>query len=122
MECLTPRERDILADVSEGMTDKEIALRRHISLGTVKNYLISARRKLGARTRVELALRAQADERERLRRWREHELTRLAAHERAQRDLLEQVHSLRREIGRLSKRGRGTDGHNGDRYPHRVLD
>ena len=57
---------------------KEIALRRNISVQTVKTHLANARRKLGARTRVELALLAQADELERLRQWREQELSRRA--------------------------------------------
>ncbi len=122
MDCLTRRERAILADVSEGLTDKEIALRRHISLGTVKNHLTNARRKLDVRTRVELALHAQADELEGLRRWRERELSRRAEFEQVQRELKEQVDSLLEEISQFRKWGRVANSHKGDGYLQRVMD
>ena len=122
MDCLTRRERAILADVSEGLTDKEIALRRHISVGTVKNHLSNAKRKLDVRTRVELALHAQADELEGLRRWHERELSRRAEYERVQCELQEQVDSLQEEVSQLRKWARVADSHKGDRYLQGVLD
>ncbi len=122
MDCLTRREPVILADVSEGLTDKEIALRRRISLGTVKNHLSNARRKLGVRTRVELALHAQADELEGLRRWRERELSRRAEYERVQCELQKQVDSLQEEISQLLEWGRVASSHKSDWYLQRVLD
>ena len=122
MDCLTRRERAILADVSEGLTDKEIALRRHISLGTVKNHLSNARRKLDVRTRVELALHAQADELEGLRRWHKRELSRRAEYERVQCELQKQVDSLQVEISQLRIWARVANLHKGDRYLQGVLD
>lgn len=122
MDCLTRRERAILADVSEGLTDKEIGLRRHISLGTVKNHLSNARRKLDVRTRVELALYAQADELEGLRCWRERELSRRAEYERVQCALQEQVDRLQGEISQLREWGSVANSHKDDWYLQRAID
>ena len=58
---LTPRERDCLALVAEGLRAAELAHRLGVSEATVEFHLTNARRKLGARTRdhaVALALRA----------------------------------------------------------------
>lgn len=51
---LTPRERQVVALVSEGYTDNEIADHLALSPRTVQNHLTSVRRKLGLRSRVEL--------------------------------------------------------------------
>src|SRR3984893_2821770 len=55
---LTPRELDVLAALAEGMTNKAIARRLHISLHTVKFHVESLFRKLGARTRTEAVVKA----------------------------------------------------------------
>lgn len=60
---LTPRELEVLAALSEGMTNKAIARRLDISLHTVKFHVESVFRKLGARTRTEAV--AKASERRR---------------------------------------------------------
>lgn len=50
---LTPREIEVLRDVADGMTNKEIAAHLGISLHTVKFHLESLMRKLGASSRAE---------------------------------------------------------------------
>ncbi len=52
---LTPAERDVADLVARGLTNPEIAPRLGISAGTVKDHVSSALRKLGVRTRAELA-------------------------------------------------------------------
>jgi DNA-binding NarL/FixJ family response regulator len=46
---LTTREREVLEAAADGSPTSEIAERRHLSEGTVRNYLSSAIRKTGAR-------------------------------------------------------------------------
>lgn len=57
-ETLSPREREIVAMVSAGMRNKEIASRLSISEGTVKTHLHTIYRKLNIDGRVELAVYA----------------------------------------------------------------
>jgi DNA-binding NarL/FixJ family response regulator len=45
--CLTPREREILQRVAEGLSAKEIAADLHISVRTVETHRCSVMRKLG---------------------------------------------------------------------------
>ncbi len=52
---LTPAERDVAGLVARGFTNPEIAARLGVSAGTVKDQVSSVLRKLGARTRAELA-------------------------------------------------------------------
>ena len=52
---LTPREREIVALVVEGLLNKEIADRLDLALVTVKVHRGSAMRKLGAGNPAELA-------------------------------------------------------------------
>jgi DNA-binding NarL/FixJ family response regulator len=54
---LTAREREIVALVDEGLSNKEIALRLSIELSTVKNHVHNVLEKLGARGRSEAAAR-----------------------------------------------------------------
>lgn len=51
---LTEREEDVLALVLNGMSNKTIARRLDIALGTVKNYVAALLRKCGANSRQEL--------------------------------------------------------------------
>jgi RNA polymerase sigma factor (sigma-70 family) len=48
---LTPRQRDILRLVQDGLTSREIAERLGIARPTVETHISAAMRKLGARTR-----------------------------------------------------------------------
>jgi DNA-binding CsgD family transcriptional regulator len=50
--CLTPREREIVGLVAEGMTNAEVARILWISPGTVRKHLENAYDKLGVRTRA----------------------------------------------------------------------
>jgi predicted ATPase/DNA-binding CsgD family transcriptional regulator len=52
---LTPAERDVADLVAYGLTNPEIAVRLGVSAGTVKDQVSSSLRKLGVRTRAELA-------------------------------------------------------------------
>lgn len=54
--ALTDREEQVIVDVAKGMSNREIADARFISLSTVKSHLASVMGKLGARNRVEIAL------------------------------------------------------------------
>jgi DNA-binding NarL/FixJ family response regulator len=58
-EPLSPREREILALVAEGLTNREIGLRLSLSEGTVKNYVTTILQKLGVQDRTQAALRAR---------------------------------------------------------------
>jgi DNA-binding CsgD family transcriptional regulator len=52
---LTPAERNVADLVAGGLTNPEIATRLGVSAGTIKDHVSSALRKLGVRTRAELA-------------------------------------------------------------------
>ena len=52
---LTPAERNVADLVAGGLTNPEIAARLGVSAGTVKGHVSSVLRKLGVRTRAELA-------------------------------------------------------------------
>lgn len=54
---LTPREIEIMAQVSIGLFDKEIADRNFISHLTVKQHIKNIYRKMGVRNRVEATLK-----------------------------------------------------------------
>jgi two-component system response regulator DesR len=56
---LTEREREVLAASEGGATIEDIAARLYLSKGTVRNYLSTAIKKLGARNRVEAARLAE---------------------------------------------------------------
>lgn len=55
---LTEKERDILKLVGEGLTNREIGERIHLSEKTVKHYITNILQKLQVRSRVEAALLA----------------------------------------------------------------
>ncbi|HEX5964169.1 MAG TPA: response regulator transcription factor, partial [Gemmatimonadales bacterium] len=52
---LSPREREVLALVAEGQTNKAIANALYVSPNTVKTHVASLLHKLQADTRVQLA-------------------------------------------------------------------
>jgi two-component system response regulator DesR len=56
---LTAREREVLAASEGGATIEDIAATLYLSEGTVRNYLSTAIKKLGARNRVEAARLAE---------------------------------------------------------------
>lgn len=55
-EHLTPREREVLALIAEGLSNEEIEQRLVISRATLKTHIASLRRKTGVNDRVKLAL------------------------------------------------------------------
>jgi DNA-binding NarL/FixJ family response regulator len=55
MAHFTPREREIIALVCEGLANKQIAARLHLSSSTVHNHLTSIFSKLHVSSRLELA-------------------------------------------------------------------
>ncbi|MEU4076381.1 helix-turn-helix transcriptional regulator [Streptomyces venezuelae] len=57
--ALTPRERDVLTAVASGATNATAATRLGLRPETVKGYLRSAMRKLGAHTRLEAVVAAR---------------------------------------------------------------
>ncbi|MFG1878879.1 response regulator transcription factor [Sphaerisporangium sp. NPDC049003] len=57
---LSQRERDVLTAAADGSTIGDIALRLHLSEGTVRNYLSSAIQKTHARNRIEAVQRARS--------------------------------------------------------------
>lgn len=56
---LTPRELDVLASIASGATNSAAANRLRLRPETVKSYLRSAMRKLGAHTRLEAVVAAR---------------------------------------------------------------
>jgi DNA-binding NarL/FixJ family response regulator len=56
---LSPREREVLALIAQGATNREIAAALHLSPHTIKEHTSSLYRKLGARNRAEAVQRAQ---------------------------------------------------------------
>jgi DNA-binding NarL/FixJ family response regulator len=58
LDALTPREREILISIAEGLTNSEIAARFFLSESTVKTHVGRVLQKLGARDRVHLVILA----------------------------------------------------------------
>jgi DNA-binding NarL/FixJ family response regulator len=59
--AVTPAERDVAGWLRRGLSNREIAQKRGTSLRTVANQIASLMRKLGADSRVQLALRVDAE-------------------------------------------------------------
>ena len=59
IDPLTAREREILVYAQSGCSNRAIALKLHLSAGTVRNYIHSACQKLNAQNRIEAANIAQ---------------------------------------------------------------
>lgn len=51
---LSARELDVVRQVSQGLSNNEIAAAMHVSVSSVKAYLASVQAKVGARNRVEI--------------------------------------------------------------------
>lgn len=58
VERLTPREMEVLAALSEGLSNKEIAGRMHISVETERSHMMNILTKLGARSRLQALILA----------------------------------------------------------------
>lgn len=58
LSLLTPREREVLKLIAQGMTNGEIASALFISEHTVKNHVSNIYRKLGDNDRTRVALLA----------------------------------------------------------------
>jgi DNA-binding NarL/FixJ family response regulator len=52
---LTPREKEVINLISEGLSNKEIATRLHIATHTVKSHVSNILEKLALRTRLQIA-------------------------------------------------------------------
>jgi len=55
---LSPREEQVVLQLAEGLTNRDIAARMHLSENTVKNYVFRIFEKLGLSNRVEVVLYA----------------------------------------------------------------
>jgi DNA-binding NarL/FixJ family response regulator len=55
-DALTPRERDVLALLAQGESNKRIAAALNLSIGTVKGYVSAIFEKLGVEDRTQAAL------------------------------------------------------------------
>jgi DNA-binding NarL/FixJ family response regulator len=55
---LTPREREVLTHVADGLSNADIAARMHVGVTTVKTHIASLMQKTGSPTRVHLAVLA----------------------------------------------------------------
>jgi DNA-binding NarL/FixJ family response regulator len=58
LEHLSPREKQIVAAVARGLSNRDIAVSTGIAQQTVKNHLSSIFHKLQVRSRVQLAILA----------------------------------------------------------------
>ena len=57
LALFTPREQDLVRQLAQGLNNKEVGARLHITEATVKAYLGTLCRKLGVRDRVQLLIR-----------------------------------------------------------------
>ncbi len=63
---MTSRERDVIALIAEGLSNKDIAQRLHLATDTVKSHVHNILEKLALHTRLEIARFAHSDESYRL--------------------------------------------------------
>ncbi len=59
LRTLTPRERQLVAEILKGQTNRSIAAVLGTSVQTVRNQLTTLYRKLGVSSRLELAARSR---------------------------------------------------------------
>jgi DNA-binding NarL/FixJ family response regulator len=59
---MTPRERQVVALIGEGLGNKEIAARLHIATHTVKSHVRNVMEKLALHTRLQIAAYAHRDD------------------------------------------------------------
>lgn len=59
---MTPREREVIDLISEGLSNKSIAARLHISVHTVKSHIRNIMEKLALHTRLQLAAWAHQED------------------------------------------------------------
>ena len=55
---LTKRERELMELIADGLSNQEIANQLYLSNSTVKKYVASLMRKIGAQNRVQIAAHA----------------------------------------------------------------
>ena len=60
VDPLSPRELEVLQELADGLSNREIASRLYLSEGTVKNHVTNVLAKLGVRDRTQAALRARS--------------------------------------------------------------
>ncbi len=53
---ITPREREVLQTLSEGLSNKEIAARLHMSVDTERTHMMNILNKLGVHSRLQALL------------------------------------------------------------------
>ncbi len=53
IESLTPREREVLQALADGLSDKEIAQRLYVGVGTVRTHVVHILEKLGVHSRLQ---------------------------------------------------------------------
>ena len=58
---MTGREREVVALIADGLSNKDIALRLHLATDTVKSHVHNILEKLALHTRLEIANFAHAD-------------------------------------------------------------
>jgi DNA-binding NarL/FixJ family response regulator len=58
---LTPREREVINLIAEGLSNKEIAVRMHIATHTVKSHVRNVMEKLALHTRLQIAAYAHGE-------------------------------------------------------------
>lgn len=59
LDPLSDRELDVLRLITQGLSNREIAVKLHLAEGTVKNYVSNILSKIDARDRTQAALRAR---------------------------------------------------------------
>ena len=60
-DALTPREREAIGLLCEGLSNKQIADRMHCALSTVKHHLHACRIKRNVHNRIALVVKALQD-------------------------------------------------------------
>lgn len=58
---LTPREREVINYIAEGLSNKEIAVRMHVATHTVKSHVRNVMEKLALHTRLQIAAYAHGE-------------------------------------------------------------